>query len=76
VKKIIGNKVKGGIQKRVLEVADMLEEFNAILQSADGELTDEEKKMAKVYSERLKKIEELKNLALNAVTFADKLLQL
>lgn len=74
VKKIIGNKIKAGIHKRASEVSNMLDEFNAIVQSANGELNEEEQKTARLYEERMKKIEELKTLAVSAVNLADKFL--
>lgn len=74
VKKVIMNKLKSGIQHRMSEVQDMMDDFNRIVESADNELTDEEKQIAKVYNDRMKKIEELKALASNALSLADKLL--
>ena len=50
----------------------MVEEFKGIVESANGELTEEEKKIAKNYKERLKKIEEMKNLASKALVIAEK----
>ena len=50
----------------------MIEEFKEIIESADGELSDEEKRVAKGYRERLKKIEEMKNLANKALVIAEK----
>jgi len=74
IKKVISNKVKSGVQKRIQEISGMLDEFNAIVQSARGELTEEEMAIVKIYEERLKKIEELKTLASTAMSLADKLL--
>lgn len=73
VKKVISNKLKSSVQKRIQEVSSMVDDFNAIVQSANGELTDEEKRIAKIYAERLKKIEELKAFASNALALAEKL---
>ena len=50
----------------------MIEEFKDIVESANGEFTDEEKKIAKTYKERLKKIEEMKSLASKALIVAEK----
>ncbi|MCX5677973.1 MAG: HTH domain-containing protein [Candidatus Omnitrophica bacterium] len=74
VKNIIANKIKSGIQKRANEVSSMLDEFNAIVRSAGGELTEEEQKTAKLYQERMKNIEELKSIAISAINLADKFL--
>jgi DNA-binding transcriptional regulator GbsR (MarR family) len=74
VKKVVGNKLKTGIQKRVQEVSSMIDDFKAIVQSATGELTEEERHIVKIYEERLKKIEELKTLVSNAMSLAEKLL--
>lgn len=74
IKKIISDKVKSGIRRRVDEVSNMIDEFNSIVNSSLGELTEEEKKMVKIYEERFKKIEDLKNLASSTLAIADKLL--
>ena len=50
----------------------MLNEFKEIVDSAEGELTEEEKKAVRAYKERLKKIEEIKNLASKALAIAEK----
>lgn len=74
LKKVIANKLKSGIQKRINEVSDMSDEFKSIVESAENELSDDEKKVARVYEERLKKIDELKGLALSALNLAEKFL--
>jgi len=74
VKKVVVNKIRNGIQKRLTEVSSMVYEFDSIMKSADGEFTEEEKKLVKGYGEKLKKIEELKALAATALTLADNLL--
>ncbi len=74
IKKIISDKVKSGIRRRVDEVSNMIDEFKSIVNSSLSELTEEEKKTVKIYEERFKKIEDLKNLASSALTIADKLL--
>lgn len=74
IKKVFTDRLKSSIQKRISEVSNMLQEFNDILSSADGELTEEEQQIARIYAERLKKIEGLNKLAANAFILADKLL--
>lgn len=74
IKKVFSNKLKSSMQRRITEVTDMIDEFNKIVASAGGELNEEEKAVAKIYSDRLKKIEELKSLASSALTLAEKLL--
>lgn len=74
IKKVIANKLKSGMQKRIQEVSNMSDEFKGIVKSAETELNDEEKKIAKVYEERLKKIDELKELALSTLSLAEKFL--
>lgn len=73
VKQVILNKVKSGVQRRMTEVEKMLDEFKDIVQSSSGELTEEEKNILKVYEERIKKIEDLKNLGRGAMNLAEKL---
>lgn len=74
IKKVISNKLKSGIAKRLAEVSDMTDQFNSIVQSADAELAEEEKHIARMYTERLDKINELKILAMNAIAVAEKLM--
>jgi len=74
IKKVVVNKLKGSIQKRLSEITNMTEQFNSIVQSAKSELSEEEKGIARIYEERLKKIEDLKSLASTALTIADKLI--
>ena len=72
IKSVFMNKLKSSLGKRISKVSEMIEEFKSIVESANGELTDEEKKVAKNYKERLKKIEEMKGLASKALAIAEK----
>jgi DNA-binding transcriptional regulator GbsR (MarR family) len=74
IKKVFASRVKSFARNRISEVSVMTDDFRKIIESANGSLTDEDRRMAKIYEERLKKIEELKSLAATALTFADKLL--
>jgi HTH-type transcriptional regulator, glycine betaine synthesis regulator len=73
VKGVIMKKVKSGIQKRVGETSEMVDSFKNIIRTQDDSWTEEEKAMARVYEDRLKKIEELKALATAALAMADRL---
>ena len=72
IKRVFINKLRSSLSKRISQVSGMVEEFKGIVESANGELTEEEKKIAKHYKERLKKIEEMKDLASKALTIAEK----
>ena len=72
LKRVFANKLKSSLGKRISQVSEMIEEFKTIVESANGELTEEEKKIAKNYKERLKKIEEMKGLASKALAIAEK----
>lgn len=74
IKKVFSNKLKTSVQKRIAEVSGIIDEFNGMVQSTDSELTEDEKRLAKIYQERLKKIEDLKALAVTALNFAEKFL--
>jgi len=74
IKKVVFDKVKKGLEKRLAEVGTMTDEFNAIVSSTDNELDDTEKAIAQVYAERMKKIEELKALAVSGLNLAEKML--
>ncbi len=73
VKGLLINKLKSGIQKRVSEISGMIDEFKQIIQLQEDDWTEEEKQIARIYEERIKEIEDLKAVALNALSLADKL---
>ena len=50
----------------------MIDEFKAIVASANGELTEEEKRVAKIYQQKLKKIEDMKYLVSKALAVVEK----
>ena len=75
VKKVVVNKLRAGIQRRIAEVFTMVDESKAIVQSADAELaTEEERHLARTYGERFKTIEELNALASSALGLVEKFL--
>jgi len=74
IKKIISERVKSSILKRVTEVSQMLAEFNEILSSDKSEFNEEEAEIIENYKNKLKKIEELNKMASMAVNFANKIL--
>lgn len=72
VKKVAINKIKASVEKRIGQVSNMMEEFKELVRSSEGELSDEDKKIVKAYTEKLRKIEEMKNLATKALGIAEK----
>ncbi len=74
IKKVILNKARASVGKRISEISDVIKESNKIIESTSGELTGEELKVAKGYKERLKKIEELKEFISHALGLAEKFL--
>lgn len=74
IKKILSNKLKSSVQKRLSGVSDLMDELKEIIKSQPANLTAEEKEVLKVYQDRLAKIEEMKKLATMALSFADKFL--
>lgn len=74
IKKVFTNKIKSAVQKRISDIADMTREVSGIIASADGELTPEEENIARGYSERLKKIEEINIFASTALSFTERLI--
>jgi len=74
VKKVFLNKLKSAIEKKISEVSSLTVEFNKKIESNGGNLTEEERKTASIYKEKLKPIEELSVLAANALKIVDKLL--
>jgi len=74
IKKVISNKIKSSVQKRMSEVEAMIGDFNRIVKSAEQELAGDEKKIARTFEERMKKIEEIKALVSSAMVLADKFL--
>jgi len=75
IKKVVLNKLRSSVEKRMAQVSNMLDEFSDIVKSADGEMTEDEKKIAVLYKERMKKIEEMKSLTMSGLSLADKLLR-
>ncbi|MFA6078145.1 MAG: hypothetical protein WC779_00140 [Candidatus Omnitrophota bacterium] len=74
VKGVILKKIRSGMQKRIGEISNMVDSFKEIISSQDACLTEEEKAVAKVYEERLKKIEELKIMAVAAMNLMDNII--
>ena len=74
IKKVVANKLKSSMDKRITQVSGMLDEFKEIIASAEKEFTDDEKKIAKKYKEQVKKIEEMKNAASSMLRLAGKFL--
>ena len=74
IKKVAMAKVKSGVEKRVAQVSNMIKEFKELIAEANGEMTDEDRKILKTYTEKLKKIEEMKGLVSKALIVAEKLL--
>lgn len=74
VKNVIINKVKSGIQRRIAEVSDMIDESKSIIKSVSSQLSEEERRVTEVYEERFKRLEDLKTLASSVMMLADKLL--
>lgn len=72
IKKIVFGKLRSSVQKRINEVSEMIAEFKDTLQRNNAELSEEEKQTVEIYKERLKRIEELRDLASNAVGFVEK----
>ena len=62
------------MQKRIGQTTDMIDGFKDMIESPDPDWTEEEKKIAKIFEERMKKIEELKSMASTALNFAEKVL--
>jgi len=58
IKKVFANKLKSSVEKRIGWVAGMLNEFKEMVDSAEGELTEEEKKTVRVYKERTRTLED------------------
>lgn len=74
IKKVMTDRMKVFAQNRLSEVSDMTDNFRRIVESANSGLTEEEASIAKVYEERLKKIEEFKAMTSSVLSLADKLL--
>lgn len=74
LRRVLGERIKTSFQKHMSEISNMLEEFSKLIESASGELTKEEKGIARIYEARLKKIEELRGLGSRALSIAEKFL--
>ncbi len=74
IKKFVLKKIRSGVQKRIGQVTDMMDEFKELINSGNDEMGDEDKMIVKTYHEKLKNIENMKSLADKALMLADKLL--
>ena len=73
IKKIIVNKLRTGINRRIGEIMDEVSRIEEILNSADNNaaaLTPEDKKAISTYKERLKDIKSLSDIAGKALSLA------
>jgi DNA-binding transcriptional regulator GbsR (MarR family) len=75
IEKIIFGKIKQAVTKRLDEVSHMIEEFKSIVSSGQKEFSPEEKTIAKIYLDRLEKIERLKNMAGKYLSIANTIFQ-
>ena len=74
IKKLIASKVKSGVRKKITQVSDMIDEFKKLTHEAGNELSADDKQLLKSYNEKLKKIEDVKNLASKALSLVEKVL--
>lgn len=74
IKKVLSANLKSALEKRLSEVSYMIDEFNTVIQSSKGGLSEEDEKRAGLYEERLARINELRKLVSGTLTLADKLL--
>ncbi len=74
IKKLVMNKIKSGVQKRLGRVSEMMDEFRELIDLSDGEMTEEDRVMVKRYKEKLEMIEDMKSIASNALNLIDRLL--
>jgi DNA-binding transcriptional regulator GbsR (MarR family) len=73
IKKLLVNKVRSGVRKRIEQVSGMIGEFKHVIDLDADNMTEEDKKRVSAYHEKLKKIEDMTALASKAMTLADKL---
>lgn len=76
IRKVLSDKLRSAAQKRITEVSGMIDNFKKIVDSAEAELTKDERETAKIYKERLQKIEDIKTLMLNALVLVEKLIKI
>ena len=74
IRKVVADKLRSGAQKRIEQVSYMIVEFKELIGSAESEMTNEDRKIVKMYYEKLKKIEDMNSLAVKALSLAEKLL--
>jgi len=72
IKKLVANKVRSGVEKRIRQVSDMIREFKELIGSAESEMTEDDRRIVKAYQEKLKKIEDMTALAFKALSLAEK----
>lgn len=74
IKKVVINKIKAGADKRLTQLDSIINEFKSNLKTMETQLTGDDKKAVNIYNDRLKKIEDLKNMASGAMGLVGKFL--
>ena len=73
IKKLVMNKLKSGAQKRIEQISGMMDEFKELINSPEDDMSEDDRKIAKIYNEKLKKIEDMKGLASKVMSLVSKL---
>lgn len=74
IKNIVLDRVRSSIRNKINEISIALDKFNEEI-STEGTVTDvEEKALKDFYRERIKRVEEIKDLISNALIFSEKFL--
>ena len=74
IKHILSDRIRSSMEKRMHEITSVLEEFNATVSQSEGDLTEEERQDIRFYKDRLKRIEEIKNLISTGLTLFSKVI--
>lgn len=74
IKGVLINKVRSGLKKRLSDTSDMLDTFNGIMQNGASEWSEDDKKLAMIFEDRFRRITELKEFAVSALSIADKII--
>lgn len=74
IKHILSERIKSSMERRMHEITGVLDEFNATLSRGDGDFTESERQDIRFYKERLKRIEDIKNLISTALALFSKVI--
>lgn len=73
LKKVFLSKIRSAVQKRTTELSALIDEFERVIESLNGNLANSDAEIVARYAKRLNNIKEIKALAITALAFSEQL---